>query len=147
MDPEKVTPALAALREWEGASTLSPQWVILHTSREHVEEPFRKYGQAFAVVLAFDTDHLIIERLHSRETGRGHSKALVCFLQSLADKHEVRIEVIPGAYELVERPIGPTLSDNELRGWYAKRGFVQKTWGLATMWYPDFPPEPQSPRP
>jgi hypothetical protein len=136
---------MAALKEWEEASTPCPLWLTLPTTGERVQELFRKYGKAFAVVELQDDDlgdRLLIERMESPEPKSGAGTSLLSFLKGLATKHGIRIELVACPYPpSMPQPAGTILTEKELVSWYEKRGFVKKTWGMPTMWYPDFPTE------
>ncbi len=141
----------AAKDEWEKESSPNPSKVWLPTFRKYGEdEPFRKRGESFAVVEARNDalgDRLMIVRLHSVPRGQGSGTSLLDFLKRLADRYRIRIELTAEPYYPTEPQQAKSLMDEkheraQLIAWYQKRGFVQKFWGMDSMWYPDVPLEP-----
>jgi hypothetical protein len=131
----------AARAEWEAATVPYPLPHKLSYGPV-VEESFRKYGDAIALLEW--TDDCTITKIETLKPRCGAAGQLLEFLKRLAVKHYIRITGNPITYP----PTCPLaaqspLSQEKLESWYRKHGFHVgwTTEGVLGLWYPE-PPRP-----
>ncbi|HWW00544.1 MAG TPA: hypothetical protein VNZ64_12665 [Candidatus Acidoferrum sp.] len=129
----------AAQSEWESATTPYPLPCKLSYG-EVIEEPFRKYGDAIA--LLDWSDWCVISKIETLRPRAGATTRLLSFLKDLATKHDIRIYGNPVVYEPTcpQAAVSP-LSQEELNAWYMNNGFVvgRSSQGVPYLWFPDVP--------
>jgi hypothetical protein len=132
--------ALSAARsEWE-ASTIPYALPHKQSYGEVIEEPFRRYGDAIAL-LDWE-DFCAISKIETLRPKSGAATRLLSFLKELATKHGIRIYGNPVVYEPTcpQAAVSP-LSQGELSDWYTRNGFVvgRSSHGVPYLWFPDVP--------
>jgi hypothetical protein len=131
-----------ARKEWEDNTEAAPKTVERGKYKKSTRiHDFRRFGQAIAW-LDWDAETIEIKKLETLKAGNGGATQLLKFLQTIADKHGLRISAWIVAYPPdPPAPAGKLLTQEELEGWYARRGFQinGNPCGGALGWYPTAP--------
>lgn len=142
---DEMNPVQLVRQEWMTNTTRHPKQHRISEFRPvfHTHE-FRQHGQAIAW-LNWTDDYIDIAKLEKLPgAGRGAAIPLVEFLKTLSDKYHIRLSCQVNPYT----PDPPWSDDErkpsqeELEGWYRKRGFRLFTRGKPAptwAWYPDAP--------
>jgi hypothetical protein len=142
----EMTPFQRAREEWEANTTPHPKKHSLSKFRteEFLTHEFRQFGQAIAL-LDWAEDCIEINKLEKLPCGgRGAAIPIVNFLKMLADKYHVRLsgQAIPYTPDPPWCDDERIPSQEELEGWYERRGFQLDRQGKPVptwIWYPDVP--------
>jgi len=128
-----------ARKEWEDNTESAPKKVTQGTYKKWtVVQPFRRFGEALAW-LDWNDDIIEIKKLETLNPGIGGPTKLLKFLQSIADKHGLRISAWIVAYSPDQPALeGKLRTQKGLEEWYRRRGFQieRNPCGGAFGWYP-----------
>jgi uncharacterized protein YggL (DUF469 family) len=138
-----VTASEQVQKEWEGSTVPATKTVERRQYKKWTEtHEFRRFGEALAW-LFWNPDFIAIRKLQTLNCGNGGPARLLKYLQTIADKHGLRIFARISAY-LPDQPAPKCkfLNQQELEAWYARRGFkIVPTKCGTDGWYPTTPKE------
>ena len=134
-----MTASEQAQKEWEDETVPATKTVERGVYKKWTEtHEFRRFGEALAWLL-WNPDVIVIRKLETLNCGKGGPARLLKFLQTIADKHGLRISAGILAYPPDQpAPKCKFLSQQELEAWYARRGFqIVRTKCGIEAWYPN----------